>query len=538
MKKLLSLLAAFVLVLAGCGATDSFVYTVSAPVETLDPKDASYNQTFTVFADIYTGATIVDPDGKIQNGGAENIEVSEDGLTYTITLRDDMTWVDSTGAEKGNVTASDYEYTYKRMVDPASASVYSYIFEVVDNANEITAGEMDPDKLAVTAIDDYTLEIKLDHVAPYFDSMLAFGSFVPQSQAAIEEYGKDYGTSAETTWYNGPYYVTSYDPNYEITVAKNESYYNADNVSVSNITYRLNEDSTARYNSFIGGEVDFAEISTPEDYKLGQEAGIIEDQMTAYSYYAVLNNDESSVTSDPDLRQAISAGFNREQILKSVYGDINEPLEYLIPEGITPTAYDGVEYRDYSEDSLITYDEDKANEYFDKYMEKMGYTKRSQIEIEFLTSDNGQGTKLAEVIKSYYEQTFGITVNTTVQPFTQYVDSRSSGAFDMYVQGWGPDYADPSTYLSLWQSSQIGIQNYAGYSDEEFDKLYEEANAETDTEKRFTEFAELEKMVIDSGTVIPFYQKNNPVVVTEGYTLPNHLFMKISHEFLTESESK
>ncbi len=532
MKKLLSILAAFTLVLTGCGASDAFVYTVSSPIETLDPKDASYSQTFTLFSDIYTGATIVNADGEIENGAATDIKVSDDGLTYTISLRDDMKWVDNTGAEMGNVTAHDYEFSYKRMVDPESASVYSYIFELIDNASEIIAGEKDADELAVKALDDYTLEIKLDHVAPYFESMLAFGSFVPQSEEAIDEYGDEYGVEADTTWYNGPYYVTSYDPTYEVVVEKNDAYYDADEVSVEKINYRLNEDSNSRYLAFLNGEVDFAEITTPEDYKAGKEEGVITDEMTAYSYYAVLNNDESSVTSDEDLRMALSYGFDRAKILESVYGDINQPIEYLIPSDITTSAYDGVEYRDYAGDSLTSYDEAKANEYFDKYMDKMGYTDRDQITVEFLTSDSGQGQKLAEVLQSFYLQTFGITINTTVQPFTQYVDSRSSGAFDMYIQGWGPDYADPSTYLGLWQSSQIGVQNYAAYSDADFDKLYEEANAEQDTETRFEEFAELEKMIVESGTVIPFYQKNNPIVVSEGTTIPQHLFLKISHEFL------
>ncbi len=532
MKKILTVLLAFVLVLTGCGASDSYVQTVSAPIETLDPKDASYSQTFGLFADIYTGATIVNGDGEIANGAATNIDVSEDGLTYTITLRDDMKWVDNTGAEMGSVTAGDYEYAYKRMVDPANASVYSYIFEVIENANEIIAGDMDADKLGVTAVDDTTLEIKLDHVAPYFESMLAFGSFVPQPEAAIEQYGDEYGTEADTTWYNGPYYVTSYDPTYEVLVRKNESYYDADQVSVETINYRLNEDSNSRYLAFLNGEVDFAEITTPEDYKDAKDQGIIEDVLTAYSFYAVLNNNESSVTSDEDLRLALAYGFDRDTILESVYGEINSSIEYLIPADVTTTAYDGVEYRDYAGDSLTTYDKDKADEYFDKYMDKMGYTERSQIEIEFLNSDSGQGQKLAEAVQSSYLQTFGITVNTTVQPFTQYVDSRASGAFDMYIQGWGPDYADPSTYLSLWQSSQIGIQNYASYSDDAYDKLYAEANAELDTDKRFEEFAELEKMLVDSGTVIPFYQKNNPIVESEGTYAPQHLFMKISHQFL------
>ncbi len=103
----------------------------------------------------------------------------------------------------------------------------------------------------------------------------------------------------------------------------------------------------------------------------------------------------------------------------------------------------------------------------------------------------------------------------------------------MYLQSWGPDYADPSTYLSLWQSSQIGSQNYAGYNNPEYDELYNKAVVETDTDTRFEEFAQLEKMIVDDGVAIPFFQLNSPYVITDGYTMPFDSFNSISHEYIT-----
>lgn len=540
MKKLLILVTSFILVLAGCSSnSDSFVYLVNKSVETLDPVDASYSQTFQLFSNIYIGPEQVNGDGKLVMAGAKSVDVSDDNLTYTINLRDDVKWVDNTGAEMGTVTANDYVSAYQRMVDPSEASIFSYIFEIVDNATEVINGDLKPDQLKVVAIDDYTLQITLDTVAPYFESMLAFGSFVPQPAAAVEKYGDDYGTSPETTWYNGAYYVTSYDPDYAIELSKNPLYINAENVQLENITFRLNEDSSARYNSFLNKESNYAEITTPEDYEQGKAVGVVTDRLTSYSYYAVLNARDEAVTSNLNLRKGIAYGFDRQTIAEGVYGNINTPIEYIIPKELTTAAYNGVDYHDYSSDSLITYDTKKANEYFDAYMKEMGYTDRSQITIELLASADATGnSKFAEVVQSSYLQEFGITINLTVQPFEQFIASKKSGAFDMYLQSWGPDYADPSTYLGLWQSSQIGSQNYAGYSNSEYDKLYKHAVNQTDTEKRFKEFAKLEKELVDDAVAIPFFQLNSPYALTDGYTMTFDSLAQISQEYVKYEEPK
>lgn len=537
MKKLFTALFALVLVLAGCSSgSDTFVFTVSAPVETLDTVDASYSQTFALFSDVYVGAKKIDGDGNLGDGGSTGIEVSEDGLTYTISLRDDMKWVDNTGADMGSVTANDYVTAYQRMVDPEEASIYSYIFDPIENAAAISAGEKEVSELGVKALDDYTLEITLGYVAPYFESMLAFESFAPVATGAVEAYGSDYGTSAETTWYNGAYYVTEYDPDYVISLTKNELYPEADRVELETIDYRLNEDSTSRYNAFLNGEVDYAEITTSEDYTDAMENGYAKDQLTGYSFYAVLNHDDTAATSNENLRKALGYGFDREGIVKSATGEINKSIEYIIPSDMTPAAYDGKEYRDSASDSLITYDKEKADEYFDAYMEDMGYTDRSEIEVNFLASADASGNnKTAEVVQAFYLQEFGVTVNLTIQPFEQFVETRRAGGFDMLITGWGPDYADPSTYLALWTTSQIGSQNTANYSSDEYDELFAKANVEQDVDKRFEEFAELEQMLVDDGVLIPFYQKNAPYVVSEGFDVPLHLFFHISHEYIKVS---
>ncbi len=536
MKFISSLLFLLVL-LGGCGAnTDSFIQGVSMPMETLDEAQAAAGQTLLLMADVFAGLEKVDGDNNLQPGVAKSFDVSDDGLTYTFYLRDDVSWVDNEGNVQGTLTANDFEYSYKRMVDPNTSSVYSYIFEIVENASDINTGKKDPSTLGVTAIDDYTLEIRLDHVAPYFESMLAFGSFFPASQAAVEKYGDDYGTSAETTWYSGAYYVTSYDPTYSVTLQKNPEYYDADNVQIENIEYRVSTDSTASVNAFDNGELDYTILTTDEELEVASKNNDIHENMKG-TYYMVMNMQENAKTSNETLRHALAYGFDRESIVSIVYGDLNEPVEYIIPYGVTPSSYDGLEYRTVAGDSLITYDKERADTLFDEYMDEQGFTDRSQIELTLL-ANSALGSNEPEAIQAFYKQTFGITINIVTQPYEQFTESARSGAFDLQIANWGADYGDPSTYLGIWQSSQIGGQNKAFYANDEYDKLYAKADAIQDPQTRFEQFSILEKMLVDEAIAVPYYQNNSPYLITEGFNLPHHLFLKISHEYLTYDEGE
>lgn len=537
-KKIFSLLCLLTLIFTGCSSGgDDGVYTagIISNIESLDATKASYSQTIDLFADIYSGLTKINGDGEVELSEAESIDISEDGLVYTIKLKEGLKWVDNTGAEMGDVTANDYVFGYQRMVDPASAALYGYIFESVKNADDIMAGEKDPSTLGVKAIDDYTLEITLETATPYFESMLAFQMLIPQSKEAYDLYGSDYGTGETTTWYNGPYYVTSFDTDYIVSLEKNPLYYNADNVQVERIDYRLFEDTSSAFQAFENGELDYTTVTNGEIYDQYQSEGVIQDNLTGYSFYAVLNTDDSAVTSNENLRKGLAYGFDRESAVELAYGSINESIEYIIPADMTPVAYDGAEYRDVAGDSLITFDKTKADEYFDAYMEDMGYTERSQIEVTYLSSDTTQ--PLAEAVQTLYSQDFGITINILTQPFEQMTQTKKSGGFDMFVTGWGPDYPDPSTYLSLWQSSNIGSLNDAFYNNASYDEAYKKANAIQDTQARFEAFASLEKQLVDEAVLVPIYQKNEPFAMAEEYEMPTHLFFQISHEYLTTNET-
>ncbi len=535
MKRCIIALIVFGLVLAGCGSSQN-VYTelLISAADTLDPSQSGSQSTFELLTDIYVGPTRITADDEEVNLGAESIDVSDDGLVYTTKLRDDIKWVDNEGKEQGNLTANDYVFGYRRMVDPTVGSVYSYIFENIENAPDIVAGEKDVSELGVVALDDYTLEITLTSQVPYFTNLLAFGSYVAQPEGAYELYGDDFATSADTMWYDGPYYVTGFDPDYIISLQKNDLYFNSEEVEVERVDYRLNTDDTSRLNAVTSGEADYAQIETLENYKLAEEDGVLSTRPTMFSFYLVLNTDSSSATGNENLRKGLSFGFDRETIVNSVYEGMNTPIEYIIPSNLTTASYDGIDYRDVAGDSLVSFDPNIANDYFDAYMKDEELTERSQIEVNFLVNGDSDGVGFAEVVQAYYKENFGITVNIDSTTGGDYKEKRTNGGFDILYTSWAPDYGDPSTYLALWKSSNIGSQNYAQYESEEYDQLYDKANSLIDPELRFKAFAKCEQQLIDDAVLVPVYQKNQAYVIDDNYNMPEWELFILSHEYLTK----
>src|SRR5690606_9979235 len=213
---------------------------VDVEVATMDPQMATDGTSFEVIANTIEGLYTLDESGVAVPSLAEKTDVSEDGLTYTFTLKD-ATWSNGTP-----VTADDFVYAWQRLADPDTASEYYYIMGIagVVNADEISAGEKDPKELGVTAIDEKTLEVKLNHPVPFFESLMAFPSFFPMNQAFFEEAGENYGTSADTLIANGAFEITSYEPAATtIELEKNPDYFDADNVSLDGIKYQVIKDT-------------------------------------------------------------------------------------------------------------------------------------------------------------------------------------------------------------------------------------------------------------------------------------------------------
>ena len=227
-------------------------------VASLDPQIATDGTSFEVLADVTEGLYTIDASGLPVLAIAEGVQKSDDGLTYTFTLKD-AKWSNGTP-----VTAKDFVFSWRRLVDPTVASEYSFIAEIanIKNASAIIAGEKGIEELGVTAKDDKTLEVQLDVPVPFFESLLAFPSFLPVNEEFFTQAGDSYATSPDTILSNGAFKLTAYEPAATtITLVKNPDYWDAGKVSLDGIQYQVIKDSQTAVLSYQNGDLDVVTLS-------------------------------------------------------------------------------------------------------------------------------------------------------------------------------------------------------------------------------------------------------------------------------------
>lgn len=246
----------------------------ASDIPTLDPSKATDAASFLALNNVMEGLTRVNEEGKAEPGVAESWEVSEDGLTWTFKLRNNAKW-----SNGDNVTAKDFEYSFKRTLDPSTASEYTYIMSDIVGASleEIEANGLDG--VGVKALDDYTLEIKLKRPVSYFAELMSFGVFMPQNQAFVESCGDSYGTSLDKQLYNGPFVLSSWKKEDSHAYSKNPDYWDKDSVKLETINFKVVKETGAAVNLYKDGQIDRVGLSSEyvDEFKDSSEFKTAED---------------------------------------------------------------------------------------------------------------------------------------------------------------------------------------------------------------------------------------------------------------------
>ncbi|MGL5749241.1 MAG: ABC transporter substrate-binding protein [Paraclostridium sp.] len=249
----------------------------TADIPTLDLSKAGDTVSSEVLTNVMEGLTRVDKDGKVIPGMAESWEKSEDGKKWTFKIRKDAKW-----SNGDSVTAKDFEYSWKRTLDPKTASGYAFIMYDIVGAKEYNLGETtNPDELGIKAIDDYTLEVELVRPVHYFDSLMFFKTFYPQNQKVVEEFGSDYGTSKEKMVYNGPFVMSEWKFEDMYIMSKNPDYWAADTVKLEKVNTKVVKDSNAALNLYETGQIDVVGLTSENvdrykespEFKTSKKAG-------------------------------------------------------------------------------------------------------------------------------------------------------------------------------------------------------------------------------------------------------------------------
>lgn len=485
---------------------------IETPVEALDPQVAQDGTSLEVIACFTDGLTQMDEDGQTVNALAESIDISDDGLVYTFHIREDANWSNGTP-----VTANDFVFAWQRAVDPNVAAEYSYMLSdigQVKNAAEIIAGEKDKSELGATALDEKTLQVELNVPVSYFTSLMYFPTYYPVNEEFFNSCGDTFATSPETTLSNGAFILDEYEPaTTAFHLTKNPDYYDADRIKLPGISYQVIQDSQQALMSYQTGALDTTLVN-------GEQVDQVKDDPefktigAGYLWYVVPNVDGVDELANLNIRLAMTFAINRDAITEDVLKDGSIPTYTAVPIDLAA----GPDGSDFSADQtkfadVCAYDADKAVEFWENGLSELGAT---EITIDMLVDADDAPQKVAQVLKEQWETTLpGLTVNLVVEPKKQRIEDMQNGNFELGLTRWGPDYADPMTYLGMWVSGNNN--NYGLWSNADFDAAIAECTTGalcTDVEGRWARLYDAEKYVMDEAVIYPLYTQCNAEMIS------------------------
>ena len=500
---------------AAAGSSDMNVM-LETPVESLDPQQATDGTSFEVIADYTDGLMQMDADGQAVPAIAESYDLSDDGLTYTFHLRSDAKWSNGTP-----VIAADFVFAWQRAVDPAVASEYAYMLSdigQIKNAAEIIAGDMDKSELGVTAVDDTTFQVELNVPVSYFLSLMYFPTFYPVNEEFFNSCGDTFATSPETTLSNGAFILDSYEPAATaFHLTKNADYYDAGRIQLSGLSYQVIQDSQQALMSYQTGALDTTLVN-------GEQVDQVKDDPefktvgAGYLWYVSPNMDAVPELANLNVRLALTMAIDRDAITGDVLKDGSAPTYTAVP----PEFAAGPDGSDFSADQekfadVCTYDATAAADYWTKGLEELGIT---ELSLDMVVDADDAPQKVAQVLKEQWETTLsGLTVNLVVEPKKQRVQDMQDGNYQLGLTRWGPDYADPMTYLGMWVSGNSN--NYGLWSNADYDAIIDECTTGdlcTDAEGRWERLYDAEQIVMDEAVIFPLYTQCNAEMLSSKVT--------------------
>ena len=501
---------------SSASGTSDLNVMLETPVEALDPQQAVDGTSFEVIADYTDGLYQMDKDGEAVPALAADTQISEDGLSYTFKIRDDAKW--SNGEP---VTAQDFVFAWQRAVDPKVASEYAYMLSDVGqikNATDIIAGKKDKSELGVTAVDDKTLKVELNVQVPYFLGLMYFPTFYPVNQKFFESCGDTFATSPETTLSNGAFILDSYEPAATaFHLRKNPDYYDAKRVKLTGINYQVIQDSQQALMSYQTGAVDTTLVN-------GEQVDQVKDDPTfraiaaGYLWYVVPNISKVKELSNLNVRLAMTMAINRESITTGVLKDGSIPTYTAVPIDFA-TGPDGSDFAGDQKkfENVCKFDAAAAADYWKKGLEELGV---SSISLNMIVDADDAPQKVAQVLKEQWETTLpGLTVNLVVEPKKQRVQDMQDGNFEVALTRWGPDYADPMTYLGMWGTGNSN--NYGEWSNADYDAILAACTTgdlAMDAAGRWAKLLDGEKIVMDNAVIFPLYTQSNAQMISSKVT--------------------
>jgi len=533
LKKLLVLATVTAMVAAGCsnnannqaGGTDSgkapaqeLRINLSAEPPALDSSIATTNPTFTILNAINEGLYRLDKDGKPQPALAKDLpNISPDGLVYTITLRDGLTWADGTPLK-----ADDFEYAYKRTLDPATKAKYATMLSWIKGGadlNKAKPEEVEAKKaqVGVKAKDDKTLEITLEKPVAFFTDQLSMPLFFPQQSETVKKHGDKYGADADKVVGAGPFKLEKWDHEQQLVLVKNDKYWDAANVKLTKVTVNVVKDANTSLNMYETNQVDLTELRG-EQFKMYQGKPDLTLKKEFVTSYIMFNGKSVPALNNVKVRQALNMAIDRKSYTEVVLGGSSIPSTGLVP--VTVSDGNKAEFRKVAGDTQPAADPAKAKTLLAEGLQELGLTSMPKFK---LTADDTETSKKSiEFIQAQWKQNLGVEVTGEPLPFALRVKNQQESNFDALISLWGADYNDPMTFLDMWLSDNKSF-NYMSYNNPKYDELVKGADKEADLAKRSKMLVEAEKLLMNDSPISPIYFRTRPYAKrpnVEGVILP------------------
>ena len=459
--------------------------------ESLDPHRARSVQAADVLRDIGEGLLAYSAKGELIPGVAESWEISADGLTYTFRIRDTARW-----SNGDPVTAGQFVYSLRRLVDPATAAFYGQMLGEIVNARAILAGDKDAGELGVEAVDAYTLIIRLEQPVPFLLSLLTHPAAFPVHPGAIEEHGDAFARPGNLPS-NGAYVLASWDPGAVIRLVRNEHYWDDASTAIDAVHHHVLTQEMTELNRYRAGELHITGSVPPDSFDRVREELGAELHVAPYLgvYYYGFNLSQPPFRDSPQIREALSMAVDRDVLVESITGRGEKPAYSWVPPGVD--NYEPILF------SYASLTQDERNALARRLLREAGHGPANplRIELRYNTSDTQQ--RIALAIQSMWREV-GVDTELINEEFQVLLaNMRARQVTQVFRSSWIGDYNDAHTFLSIMESSNPS--NMPGYASPEYDSLMHRAAAQVDPKARRLLLEEAERVLLSDHPVIPLY---------------------------------
>jgi oligopeptide transport system substrate-binding protein len=462
-----------------------------AEPQSLDPHKSEGVPESNLQRDLYEGLTNDSAEEGIVPGAARAWEISEDGLTYVFHMREDGRWSNGDA-----VTAHDFVYGLRRSVDPKTLSNYSIMLRPILNAEPIIAGELPPEELGVRAIDDLTLEIRLEGPTPYFLGVLTHSASYPVHRATVEQYGDRWARPGRLVS-NGAYRLRDWVMQSHIVLERNPYYWDDANTTIDEVWYYPIENQSTELQRYRANALDmtydlpFRQLgwirnNLPEELKIAEYLGI---------YYFGINVTREPFKDNVKLRRALNLAIDREIITAQVTTAGEVPAYGYVPNAAN---YEQVV------PEWAHWTQQERNAEARRLYEAAGYSPDRPLRLQILYNTHENHRTISVAISSMWKETLGIDTELINEEWKVYLETRrTKQTTQVYRAGWIGDYNDAYNFLEILHTDS-GL-NDSGWSNARYDELLALAAQENDLERRARYMHEAEKIILEEVPVIPVY---------------------------------